>query len=193
MDRERSIFEFVIPKQYRLQAIRGCHDDIGHLGTSWSIKDRFFWPNMIKDVEKHIKNCIRCINSKSYKEIAPLQPVLATHPIQLVHIEYHTVELPKKYKGSFERDINVILVKDHFARYAQSFVTSSQSVNIGAKTLWDKYFMYYGFPEKIMSDQGRNFESKFIQELLYISHTKKVITTPYDSQIMVNVKGSTLP
>ena len=95
-----SVFQFVLPQQYSLQAIRGCHYDTGHLGierTSVLIKDRFFWSNMIKDSERHIKNCIRCINSKSYREIAPLQPMLATHPLQLVHIDYLTVELPNKH------------------------------------------------------------------------------------------------
>ena len=49
--------------------------------------------------------------------------------------------------------------------------------------------MYYGYPEKIMSDQGKHFESKLILELLYISHTKKVRTSPYHPQTVVNVKG----
>ena len=85
--------------------------------------------------------------------------MLAIYPMQLVNIDYLTVELPKKHKGSFEKDINVLVVTYHFTWYAQTFVTLSQSINITAKTLWDNYFMYYDFPEKIMSDQGRNFES----------------------------------
>ena len=36
--------------------------------------------------------------------------------------------------------------------------------------------MYYGFPEKILSDQGRNFESALISELTQI---RKLRTTPY--------------
>ena len=84
-------FSLYYPNNIYLKLYRGHHDDIGYLGIeriSGLIKDRFFWPSMIKDVERYIKNCIRCINSKSYKEIAPLQPMLATHPMQLVHIDY---------------------------------------------------------------------------------------------------------
>ena len=39
------------------------------------------------------------------------------------------------------------------------------TLNAGAKTLWDQFFVHYGFPEKILLDQGRNFESQLISEL----------------------------
>lgn len=37
----------------------------------------------------------------------------------------------------------------------------------------------FGFPERIQSDQGANFESQLISELLRISGVKKSHTTPY--------------
>ena len=48
-----------------------------------------------------------------------------------------------------------------------------------AKTLWDQFFVHYGFPEKILSDQGRNFESQLIGELYELTQIKKLRTTPY--------------
>ena len=42
--------------------------------------------------------------------------------------------------------------------------------------------MHYGLPEKILSDQGCNFESKLIAELCELSKTKKLCTTPYRPQ-----------
>ena len=48
-----------------------------------------------------------------------------------------------------------------------------------AKTLWDQFFVHYGFPEKILSDQGRNFESQLISELCKLTQVKKLRTTPY--------------
>lgn len=40
-------------------------------------------------------------------------------------------------------------------------------------------FWYYGFPEKIHSDQGANFQSELIAALLQISVIKKSHTTAY--------------
>ena len=75
--------------------------------------------------------------------------------------------------------MNVLIVIDHFTRYAQAFVTPSQKASTVAKTLWDKFFVHYGFPEKILSDQGRNFESKLLKELCILAQIKKMHTTPY--------------
>ena len=48
-----------------------------------------------------------------------------------------------------------------------------------AKTLWDTFFVHYGFPEKILSDQGQNFKSKLLEELCLLAQVKKLRTTPY--------------
>ena len=97
--------------------------------------------------------------------------------MELVHIDYLTIESNKTKK-----DINILVVTDHFTRLAQAFVTPSQTASVVAKTLWDKFFMYYGIPEKILSDQGRNFESSLIAELCKLTGVKKLRTTPYRPQ-----------
>ena len=50
------------------------------------------------------------------------------------------------------------------------------------QTLWDKFFMDYGLSEKVLSDQGHNFESRIIAELCEISKGKKLCTTLYRPQ-----------
>ena len=58
-------------------------------------------------------------------------------------------------------------------------MTSSQKAHVIAKTLWEYFFMHYGFSEKILSDQGRNFESALISELCELTQIRKLRTTPY--------------
>ena len=94
--------------------------------------------------------------------------------MELVHIDYLTIEAPTNSKS--RKDVNVLIITDHFTRYAQAHITSSQKTPIVAKTPWDQFFVHYGFPEKILSDQGRNFESQLISELTQV---KKLRTTPY--------------
>ena len=61
-------------------------------------------------------------------------------------------------------------------------MTPSQTAKVVAQTLWDKYFMHYGLPEKTVSDKGQNFESSLIAELCTFSQIKKLHTTPYRPQ-----------
>ena len=84
--------------------------------------------------------------------------------------------------GKTDKDINILVITDYFTWYAQAFVTPSQTAWVVAQTLRDKFFMYYGFPEKILSDKGCNFESKLIAEFCELSKIKKLWTTPYRPQ-----------
>ena len=39
--------------------------------------------------------------------------------------------------------------------------------------------MHYGWPEKILTDQGKSFEKNLIQELCRLAQVKKLHTSPY--------------
>ena len=134
-------FQFVLPKSYWKQSLEACHDNVGHLGierTTSLLRDRFYWPSMIEDIEHHIKSCPHCLRFKTQPEKAELNPIIATRPLELVHIDYLTIKAPKGYKS--DKDINVLVITDHFTRYAQAHVTPSQKAHVVAKTLWEHFF-----------------------------------------------------
>ena len=95
----------------------------------------------------------------------------------MVHIDYLTIEPPANSKS--DKDINVLIITNHFTQYAQAHITSCQKAPVVAKTLWDHFFVHYGFPEKILPDQDQNFESLLSSELWELTQIKKLRTTPY--------------
>ena len=173
-------FQFVLPKSYWKQALEACHDNMGHLGierTMSLLRDWFYWPSLLEDIEHHVKTCPRCLRFKTKPEKAELNPIIATRPLELVHIDYLTIEAPTNSKS--DKDINILVVTNHFTRYAQAYVTSSQKAPVVARTMWDNFFVHYRFPEKILSDQGWTFESLLISELCELTQINKLRTTPY--------------
>ena len=177
---KEQVFQFVLPRKFRLEALQACHDNIGHLGierTHTLLRDRFYWPGMKQDVDDYVGNCPRCLRFKTIPDRAELNPITVTRPFELVHMDFLTIEPPVKSKLS--KDVNLLVITDHFTRYAQAIVTSSQKATTVAKALWDHWFVHYGFPEKILSDQGRNFESDLIAELCRMTQITKLRTTPY--------------
>ena len=54
-----------------------------------------------------------------------------------------------------------------------------QKATVTAKALYENVFLHYRFPEKLHSDQGRNFESKVIKNLCKLLEIRKTRTTPY--------------
>ena len=77
------------------------------------------------------------------------------------------------------KSINVLVVTDHFTKYAQAYVTRKQTAVIVTKTLWENFLVHYGWPEKILTNQGKSFENNFMQELCELAQVKKLHTSPY--------------
>ena len=77
---------------------------------------------------------------------------------------------------------NVLVITDHFTRYALAYPSKTQTAQATARILWDNFICHYGFPEKFISDQGRSFESDLIKELCKIAGVQKLHTTPYHPQ-----------
>ena len=176
---KKTMWQLVVPKLFRERALSGCHDDVGHQGilrTLSLLRERFYWPGMQEEATQYVMCCSRCLRRKTPPQVAPLQPILVTQPLELVHMDYLSLE---PSKGNIE---NVLVITDHFTRYALAYPSKTQTAQATARILWDNFICHYGFPEKFISDQGRNFESDLIKELCKIAGVKKVHTTPYHPQ-----------
>lgn len=77
---------------------------------------------------------------------------------------------------------NILVITDHYTRYAKAFATRDQKASTVAKVLWEQYFVHYGLPKRVHSDQGRDFESRLIHELLSMLGIRKSRTPPYHPQ-----------
>ena len=68
-----------------------------------------------------------------------------------------------------------------YMRYSQAIPTQNQTAQTSAKALYKNFYVHYGFPTDIHSDQGAtcNFESKSNQSLFSLTGMKKTNTTPY--------------
>ena len=77
---------------------------MGHLGLehcSDLLRDRFYWANMGTDIENHIKACDGCLCFKAKPQKTELHPIMATHLMELIHIEYPSIESGKADKDAW--------------------------------------------------------------------------------------------
>ena len=140
------------------------------------IRHRFFWSGMNRYIKEKVQLCGRCIRRKTVPvkatELVNIN-ITSTATMELVCIEYLSLE---RSKGGYE---NILVITDHFSRYAQALPTRNQTAHTTARSLFKIYFMHYGRPSKLHSDKGANFESKTIQKLCELAGIIKTRTTPY--------------
>jgi hypothetical protein len=173
----KKIFQFIVPDSLKRKVLQGLHDSAGHQGqhrTLSLVRQRFFWSGMERDVVNYVQSCQRCIVGKTPEphSRAPLKNIVTSEPMELVCIDFWTAEQGNK-------SVDVLVVTDHFSKMAHAFLCKNQTAKQVARRLWNDFFLIYGFPRRIHSDQGANFESKLIRELLEMAGVQKSHTTPY--------------
>ena len=79
---DRNTMQLILPTTFRIQAVKGCYDDLGHLGIERTLdllRDQFFWPGMTEDTTRQIRQCERCLQFKASPNRAPMEKVDATY------------------------------------------------------------------------------------------------------------------
>ena len=145
------------------------------------MKEQFWWPGMARALVLAVSNCGHCKQFEAKPQIPSMQPIICTKSMELVHVDYVSMEVTM---ATQEKPVvkNVLVVVDHFTRYVQAFVTQNQTVRMTAWVLYNKYFSVFGFPQRLMSDQGTRFTSKVIQAMCSLLGIEKIRTTPYHPQ-----------
>ena len=76
----------------------------------------------------------------------------------------------------------IMVVGDYFTRWMEAFAIPNQEATTVAEKLVEEVFMRFSIPEQLHSDQGRQFESKFLTEICNLLNIQKSRTTPYHPQ-----------
>ena len=184
------VLAFVVPGLKRQAGIDGCHRYLGHQGRDRTLSllgERFWWPGMAQRMMMSIRNCPKCCIFEAKPQIPPMEPILCTEPLDLVHIDYVSMEVTVGIK---EKPIvkNVLVIKDHFTRYTQAYVTNNHTACTTARVLYNEFFSVFGFPRQLMSDQAAEFTGQVISELCDLLGVTKIKMSPYHPQTNGTIK-----
>ena len=168
----------IVPAHLTTDLVRKYHKAVGHLRedrTRAVLEERFIWKGLYTEVHQVLRECETCLRAKARMQRAPMVSWTATRPLELVHLDF----LKMDRRGGYE---DILIITDHFTRFAQAIPTKSQKAPATVNALVGSFLLHYGFPERILTDQGRNFEGKLLKGLCEALGITKDRTTPYRPQ-----------
>ena len=103
---------------------------------------------------------------------APLHPILATAPLDLLHVDITSIETTLEPNQS-PRVANVLVFQDHFTKHILAYVTPDQTAKTVTKFLYQGYISIFGTLARLLSDRGANFMSSVIDKMCKILGVKE--------------------
>lgn len=116
---------------------------------------------MGENIKRWCQSCERCTLAKvtQPKLYAPMGHLLAARPNQIVEVDFTLLEQSRDGKE------HVLVMTDVFSKFTQAVPTRDQRASAVASVLVWEWFVWYGVPACLHSDQGRSFESMVIHQL----------------------------
>ena len=136
---------------------------------------------MAKPRRQSIRACTHCLQYEGGFPKAPLCPIVATAPLDLLHVDFTSIDTMLEPNQS-PRVANVLVFQDHFMKHVLAYVTPDQTVKTIANFLYGSYISMFGALARLLSDRGASFISSVIEEMCKILGIKQLQTMPYQLQ-----------
>jgi len=144
------------------------------------ITRNYWWPQILEDIKRYVAECKKCQANKpnwqsKTNNLYPnkiLQGSWETISIDLIEL------LPESagYDG-------ILVIVDHFSKMARYMPINMNITTHGvAKVSWDQVFKDVGISQKVISDWGPQFVSRFMKELCSQLGIEKNPLTAYHLQ-----------
>ena len=154
----------VCPSSIKKTVIWETHE-LAHSGMNRTVaRLQLAWcsTGMVAEVRRLLPTCEVCQMAKPGGKVA----------IDLVG------PMPRTQKGNQW----ILVLSDHFTRWQKAILLVDASVPTVATALDERIFCYFGLPEQLHSDLGKQFQSKLMAELCSLWPVDLMHTTPQDQR-----------
>ena len=140
------VLAFVVPVGQCQMVLNGVHHDASHQGQQRTLaltQERFWWAMMANDCHVIVRGCLCCQAFEGEVPKAPLCPIQVYAPLELVYLDYTSIESMVELKKSpVVKDI--LVITDHFMRYALAVVMKNQTSKTVTKMFYKCFIAVLG-------------------------------------------------
>ena len=149
-----STHKLVVEKEHRMYMMKSAHDSLGHRGvypTAELIKQRFWWPEIERDVVWYIKTCHLC--QERQRTLLEIPPVETHTPSIFQTIHADTIHMTPASNGCKY----IVHGRDHLSSWAEARALKNESAEAIGRWLFEEIVCRWGCLVEIVTDNGPQF------------------------------------
>ncbi|SJL18320.1 uncharacterized protein ARMOST_21906 [Armillaria ostoyae] len=179
-----SEYKLVIYPEHRMYIMKAAHDQLGHRGmyaTKILIKERFWWPEMERDIVWYVSTCHIC--QECQKTVIKVPPMVSFTPsiFQVLHAD--TMHMPQALNG------HKYIVHGHcvLTSWMEGRTLASETAQAIGERLFKEIICRWGCLSLIITDNGKQFKAaiKYLEKKYGI---RGIQIAPYNSQANGRIK-----
>ena len=181
------ILRLYVPQHLRALVVKQYHDDNGHMGvqkTFDSIRQKYFWPNLFKELHQYVAVCTTCQTRSLQKIRQPLQET-DIPPYRMAKL---SLDLSGPYPKSMSGNKYIIAFVDWFSGWPEAFAVPDKTADTVAHLLIEEIFPRFGCPLQIVTDNGTENVNKVVKDTMQSLNIHHVLTSVYHPQSNAKVE-----
>ena len=147
----------LVPEALRRSITNELHG-LSHPGVKASCKlvqDRFFWPNMAKDIRQWVAVCVPCQRSKVVRHTRPATQFIPVPQSRFEHIHVDVVGPLPPSQGY----THLFTIVDRYTRWPEAIPVADTTTSTLCSALLHGWVAKFGVPRVMTSDRGAQFTS----------------------------------
>ncbi|UYV78418.1 hypothetical protein LAZ67_16001289, partial [Cordylochernes scorpioides] len=181
MVKKRGLLRAVVPASFKEHILKEYHDNMRSMNkTVKLIVPLFWWSDMVQEIKSYVRSCKTCQLTKSSNQPTLGQLIIPDTELQPAQvISADTIVMGTSAEKTKHKYIQVFI--DHLTRYVWAFPTIKNTAQATLQCF--NRILQVSLPIKhIITDNGKNFNSKEFKRCLKVHNIKQTFTTPYHPQ-----------
>ena len=175
------VFRLYVPSHLRKRVLVQYHDDHGHMGvekTFHSIRQKYFWPGLLKEIAEYVNKCIPCQTRNLTKQQPHMQECdMPPFPFAKLALDV-SGPYPKTHSGNQY----MVTFIDMYSGWPEAFAVPNKKAETVANLLIDEIFPRFGTPLQLLTDNGPENINKIMKQTLEGLNVHHVTTSFYHPQ-----------
>lgn len=162
----------------------------GHAGikrTQKTIKTRYYWKNINRDIENFIRKCELCQKNKSLpvKKVPMMVTSTASTAFEKIYLDLVGPLIPDNKGNKY-----ILTTQCELSKFITATPIKEKLTAVVAKAFVEKTILIFGVPKVIATDKGTEFMSSLFSDVCQLLEINKLNSTAYHHQSIGALENS---
>lgn len=175
------ILRLYVSDSIKYVVLKKLHDYLGHMAldkTYDSMRLKYNFPNMYKEIYEYIDNCVTCQTRSSKVSKPPLQETdIPPYPFAKIGLD-----LSGPYPRTLSGNMYIVSFIDFYSGWPMAFAVPDKSAENIVHLLIEEVFPVHSSPLQILTDNGKEQVNRAVKETWEILNIHHVTTSYYSPQ-----------